>query len=117
MLMGVMLGALIETGGISSIRQMTEFTAMAFPPVPTTLLQYILAVVIGVILGGMAINFQKFMIAASSAILGSAALVTGLGGSITQISSNMSQGAIMILAWLLLGLLGLVVQFRSMGEV
>jgi len=118
MLVGIMLGALIDVGGISSIRQLSTFTAMSFPPVAQTATQFVLMAIGGVILGGMAINFQKFMICASSAFLGSAALVTGLGGPITTLSATeMGRSAIMVTVWLMLGLIGLFVQFRMLGEV
>lgn len=117
MFMGIMLGALIDVGGISSARQLNQLTNMAFPPVPRTMMQYILMIVFGLVLGGVSVNFQKFMVSASSAFVGAAAIITGLGGSVTQIGIDMSKGAIMIVAWIILGLIGMVVQFRSTGEV
>jgi hypothetical protein len=118
MMLGVMLGALLDVGGISSIQQLSNFTEMAFPPMPETTSQYLIGGIAGLILGGTAVMFQKFMICASSAFLGAAALITGFGGSFTALSaSDMSRSATMLTAWLLLGLIGLFVQFRMMGEV
>lgn len=117
MFLGVMTGALIDAGGIATVKQLSRFTEMTFPPVPRTMMQYILMVVFGLVLGGVSINFQKFMVTASSAFVGSAAIITGLGGSITQIRSDMGSGAIMIMAWILLAVVGLAIQFRTTGEV
>lgn len=118
MLFGVMLGALIELGGISSIGQLTRFIDLSFPPAPQSGIQFLTMAIGGLILGATALNFQKFMICASSAFLGAAAIVTGLGGSFVAISpTDMGRSAIMITAWLLLGMIGLFVQFRMMGEV
>jgi len=118
MLFGVMLGALIDVGGLSSVRQLTAFTAMSFPPTPQSGIQYLLGGIGAIFMGGMAINFQKFMICASSAFLGAAAVVTGLGGSFVAMSnSDMGRSAIMLTAWLVLGMIGMFVQFRMLGEV
>jgi hypothetical protein len=117
MLMGVMLGALIDVGGLASIQQLTTFTAMTFPPTPQSATQFLLMGLGGLILGGTAIYFQKFMISASSAFLGAAAVITGLGEPIFAMSStDMGRSAIMLTAWMLLGMIGLFVQFRMMGE-
>lgn len=118
MMFGVMLGVLADIGGISSIRQLTTFTSMSFPPVPQSTTQFILMIIGGLILGVAAIQFQKFMICASSSFLGAAAVVTGLGGPIVNVAtSEASRGAVIIITWMLLGLIGLFVQFRMMGEV
>jgi hypothetical protein len=118
MLVGVMVGALIDIGGISSIRQLSTFTVMVFPPTPQTGTQFLLMGVGGILMGGMAINFQKFMICASSAFLGSAAVITGLGAPITAGSaSEMGSSALMVTLWMILGMIGLFVQFRLLGEV
>jgi hypothetical protein len=117
-LAGVMVGAVVEVGGFSSVRQIMNFTALAFPPIPQTGIQFILMAVFGLILGAAAINFQKFMVIASSSFLGSAALVSGLIAPITQIgSSDMNRAAAMLIAWLVLGILGMIIQFRWIGEV
>jgi uncharacterized membrane protein HdeD (DUF308 family) len=118
MLMGVMLGALLDIGGIGSVRQLSAFTAMAFPPLPNSGTQFLLGAAAAVIMGGMSINFQKFMICASSAFLGSAALVSGTITPITALSATeIGRSAIMVTAWLILGMVGLFVQFRMLGEV
>jgi hypothetical protein len=118
MMFGIMFGALVDIGGISSIRQLNAFTQMSFPPMPQTGTQFLLMIIGGVILGVAAIRFQKFMICASSAFLGAAAVVTGVGGPIVSVSaSEMSRAAVLITIWMVLGLLGLFVQFRMMGEV
>ncbi len=118
MLIGVMLGALIDVGGLGSIRQLTAFTGMVFPPSPQSTTQYLLMGVGAIIMGGMAINFQKFMICASSAFLGAAGVITGLGTPITSLSSTSTgSSAVMMTAWIVLGLAGLFVQFRMLGDV
>jgi hypothetical protein len=117
-LAGVILGALFDVGGISSVRQVTTFAAMAFPPIPQSSMQFILMAIFGLILGAAAINFQKFMVIASSSFLGAAALVSGLIAPIAKIgSSNMNSAALMLTTWLILGILGMIIQFRMTGDV
>lgn len=116
-LAGVMAGAVMDVGGFSSFRQIMNFTHMSFPPIPHTGTQFIMMAIFGLILGAAAINFQKFMVIASSSFLGSAALVSGLIGPITRIGSNdMNSAAAIITTWLVLGILGMIIQFRWMGE-
>jgi hypothetical protein len=118
MLIGVMLGALIDIGGITSIRQLSSFTVMVFPPSPQSAAQFLFMTIGGLLMGVMAINFQKFMICASSAFLGAAAVITGLGAPIASVSaSEMGASAMMLTSWLVLGMIGLFVQFRMLGEV
>lgn len=118
MIFGIMLGALIDLGGISTAAQLSAFTNMSFPPIPHTATQFVLMAIVGLIMGGISINFQKFMICASSAFMGAGAIVTGLVGPITQISSSdMGRGAFMLIGWMFLGMAGLFIQFRMMGEV
>jgi hypothetical protein len=118
MIIGVMVGALIDVGGILSVHQFSQFASLAFPPTPQSGIQFLFMGVGGILFGAMSINFQKFMICASSAFLGSAALITGLGTPITVMSSTeMGRSAIMVTAWLILGMVGLFVQFRSLGEI
>ncbi len=117
MLLGVMLGAVIDVGGLVLMRQLSSFTAMAFPPTPQSPTQFALMTIGGLILGATAIGFQKFMICASSAFLGAAAIITGLGGPIVAMSAtDMGRSATMLTAWLILAMVGLFVQFRLMGE-
>ncbi len=114
---GVMVGALIDVGRLSTLAEWKAFIAMTFPPIPQSGMQYLIAAIAGILLGMVALGFQKFMICASSAFLGAAAFITGLGGGITTISSSdIGKGAIMVTAWIILGLIGLIVQFRVMGE-
>jgi hypothetical protein len=118
MIIGIMLGTLIDIGGVSSISKITAFINQSFPPMPHTFMQFLCMIILGIILGATAIGFQKFMICASSAFIGSAALITGLGGPITNLSATeMGRGAVMVTAWLMIGLIGLFIQFRMMGEV
>jgi hypothetical protein len=117
-LAGVMIGALVDVGGVSSVRQIMTFTQMAFPPIPQTSTQFVLMAIFGLLLGAAAINFQKFMVIASSSFIGSAALASGLIGPITQIgSSDMNRAATMLTTWLLLGILGMIIQFRWTGDI
>jgi len=116
-IIGIMFGAVIDVGGISTMRQVTALINMSFPPVAATTTQFLLMAIFGVILGIVALNFQKFMIIASSAFVGSAALITGLTGTIGNIANtDMSRAAIMLLGWIVLALLGMFVQFRVLGE-
>jgi hypothetical protein len=91
---------------------------MVFPPLPRTSLQLILMVVLGLVLGGSAISFQKFMVIASSSFLGAAALITGLTGSIGMITSITDSGraALLLIGWLLVAMVAMIVQYRMMDE-
>jgi hypothetical protein len=116
-LFGIMLGAVIDVGGISTVRQLTTLSNMVFPPLPQTPIQLLLMVVFGVILGGASINFQKFMVIASSSFLGSAALVSGVGGSVFRlVTTGGGQAALMMAAWMVIGMLSMLLQFRMMDE-
>lgn len=118
MVLGVVAGALIQTGGVSSVAQLTNFTNMAFPPLPQTGLQYMLMAIFGLIMGSLALGFQKFMICASSAFLGAAAIITGLSGMIAMNTSGSSgRSAVMLVGWMVLAFVGLFVQFRMSGDV
>ncbi len=118
MFLGIVVGALLDVGGISSVQQVTNFTAMSFPPLPHSGTQFILMLVFGLIMGGLAIIFQQFMVSASSAFLGSAAVFTGLTGTIALANNSaMGRSAVMMVGWMILSLVGLFVQFRMQGEV
>lgn len=113
MLLGVLTGAVINIGGFSSIAAIRALAAMSFPPMPQTNLQYILMVFFALIMGALAVAFQKFMITASSAFVGAAALVSGLVGPITQLSTtDAGRGAIIMVGWLILGIVGLFLQLH-----
>lgn len=115
--MGVVAGALIELGGITSFSRLDQLSAMSFPPVPHTATQFLCMAVLGIALGAAAINFQKFMITASSAYLGAAAIVTGLTVPLHGMASTaVGRGAVMLLAWIVVGLVGLFLQYRMMGD-
>lgn len=119
-IVGTMIGAVIDVGGVATVAQVTRLTNLSFPPIPHTATQFLLAAVFGIILGGLSINFQKFMICASSAFMGAAALISGLTGTIslmTLSSSDMNRSALIMMSWMILGFVGLLVQFRMMGEV
>ena len=115
MLIGVVLGAIINVGGFGSPQAIRSLMSLSFPPVPQTSLQYILMVLFGLAMGAVALAFQKFMVCASSAFVGSAALVSGLIGPITSIGAvNVSQSAMMMVAWMILGILGVFLQLRML---
>lgn len=115
---GVMVGAVIDVGGINTINKVMNFTQMSFPPIPQSNTQIVMMVVFGLVLGAVSLGFQKFMVIASSSFLGSAALVSGLIAPIDRISSsNMNQAALMLLAFLVLAVVGMIVQFRMSGDV
>jgi uncharacterized membrane protein len=90
---------------------------MTFPPRIDTPLQVILMVVLGLIVGGFSISFQKFMIIASTAFLGAAGVVSGLTGAILDaLRASPTKGVLVVVSWLLLGMIGLFVQFRMRDE-
>ena len=113
MLIGVVLGAIIDVGGFGSTHAISRLMTLSFPPIPQTSLQFILMVLAGLLMGALAVAFQQFMICASSAFVGAAALVSGLLGPINHIGAvNVSQGATMMVAWLILGMIGTFLQLR-----
>lgn len=114
-LVGIMVGAVLELGS-PSIQSLQAFSVITFPPQPHTTLQFFLMIILGLILGGLAIGFQKFMITASSAFIGSGALVGGLSGAITRQVDISTSGILIFTGWFLLGFLGLFVQYRFMGD-
>ena len=117
-LMGIILGAYIDmSGGTVSVRAIEAISSMSFPPPVNTALQLLLLIVLGIITGGVAIAFQKFMISASTAFLGSAVLIAGLNTSALDIlRTNPSKGIWMLVVWIVVGLVGLFVQYRMRDE-
>jgi len=117
-LIGMVLGSYLQvSGGQVSIRALTELASMSFPPQVETATQVVFMVVFGLIIGGFSISFQKFMISASTAFLGAAAVVTGLNGPLLDVMrSNSSRGLWVMVTWLVLGMIGLFVQFRMRDE-
>jgi uncharacterized membrane protein HdeD (DUF308 family) len=86
--------------------------------VPQSNTQIILMVIFGLILGAIALGFQKFMLIASSSFLGSALIVSGLISPITNIgATDVNRAALMLLVFLVLSVLGMIVQFRMSGDV
>jgi hypothetical protein len=117
-LIGLVFGAYLSiSSGQVSISALTELSSMSFPPKVETTLQVVLMVVLGLIVGGFSISFQTFMISASTAFLGSAAVVSGLTGTILDIfRTRPIQGFTIFVVWLALGMIGMFVQFRMRDE-
>lgn len=119
-LAGIIVGAYFSlSGGQITFTALTELSRMQFPPLVNTDLQIVMAVVLGLITGAFAIGFQKFMISASTAFLGSTAVVAGaLGGQngLNLLAASASRGLWLLLIWLILGLIGLFVQYRMRDE-
>jgi uncharacterized membrane protein HdeD (DUF308 family) len=90
---------------------------MSFPPRIETATQVVFMVIFGLIIGGFSISFQKFMISASTAFLGAAGVVSGLTGPLLDMMrSNSSRGLWVMITWLVLGMVGLFIQFRMRDE-
>lgn len=117
-LSGMVFGAYLQiSSGEISVRALRQLAGMTFPPRIESAVQVFLMVALGLIIGAAALSFQKFMITASTAFLGSAAVVSGFTGTITQaLQGSPSQGVWMIVGWLLLGMLGMFIQFRMRDE-
>ena len=111
-LMGNIIGALIALGGLDSMTKLDAFTSMSFPPQTTSPVQFVIMVILGAILGAVALSFQKFMVTASSAFIGAAALVGALSGVIVGGLVTDSPGVVVIMAWFFVGFIGLFVQYR-----
>jgi len=117
-LIGLIFGAYLEiSGGVVSVRALSELAGMSFPPRLLSPLQVVMMIVFGLIIGGFSISFQKFMISASTAFLGAAGVVSGLTGAILDVlRTNPARGLWVMLVWLILGMIGLFVQFRMRDE-
>ncbi len=117
-LIGLVFGSYLSvSGGQVSVRALTELAAMTFPPRIETTTQIVFMVVFGLIIGGFSISFQKFMISASTAFLGAAGVVSGLTGTLLNaMRTNPSRGLWILIVWLLLGMIGLFIQFRMRDE-
>jgi hypothetical protein len=117
-LIGIVLGAYISlSGGVVSVKALEALSSMSFPPAVDTTLQLVMAIILGIATGGFAIAFQKFMISASTALIGSAVLVAGLTNSAMDVlRSNPSRGIWLLVAWFLIGMAGLFVQYRMRDE-
>lgn len=116
-IVGIFLGALIDLGGINSFAQLDKFTAMTFPPFPHTPAQYLFMVILAIVMGVAAISFQQFMVTASSAFMGAAAIVSGVSVPIAAMAKSASGGgALMMLVWIIFGFVGMFVQYRVLGD-
>ncbi|HMN60392.1 MAG TPA: DUF4203 domain-containing protein [Anaerolinea sp.] len=117
-LIGMVIGSyLTVSGGQVSVQALTELAAMSFPPRIENSLQVVLMIAFGLIVGGFSISFQKFMISASTALLGAAAVVSGLTGAILDVfRSSPTRGFTYFVVWLALGMIGLFIQFRMRDE-
>jgi hypothetical protein len=117
-LIGIIAGAFLDMGGITSFRDIQAISNMnfPFPPQVTSVTQLVLIIILGGILGMAALNFSQFMITASTAFLGAAVMVSGFSAVITNSFPNMSANALMMVAWLLIGMVGVFVQFRVLGD-
>jgi hypothetical protein len=117
-LVGIVFGAYLEIStGALSFRTLAALSSMPFPPPVESTLQLVLMIIFGITAGGLTIAFQKFMLIASTAFIGSAMVIAGQNGATLQILRHDSGRAVWILlAWLILGLVGMFVQFRMQGE-
>jgi hypothetical protein len=117
-LIGIVVGSYLQvSGGQVSVRALTELASMSFPPQIETATQVVFMVIFGLIIGGFSISFQKFMISASTAFLGAAGVVSGLTGPLLDMMrSNSSRGLWVMITWLVLGMVGLFIQFRMRDE-
>jgi hypothetical protein len=117
-LLGIVAGSYLEmSGGVLSVKAMASLAAMQFPPPVTSTLQLVLLIAFGIITGGFAIAFQKFMITASTAFIGAAAIVAGANKAALEIlQGSSSRGLWIMLIWLILAMVGLFVQYRMRDE-
>jgi hypothetical protein len=114
---GVFLGAIFEVGGIGSIRQIQTLIDMAFPPIPQTGTQFLLVIVLGILAGGLAIMFQRFMLIASTSFIGSALLVSGMGPLLQQwIDNGAGRAVVIVVGWLLVGFASMFIQSQLTPE-
>lgn len=117
-LLGIVIGAYLEvSGGVLSFKALTTLAAMQFPPAVQSTLQLVLLIIFGIITGGLAIAFQKFMIIASTAFIGSATIASGGNSAVLEIlRGSPTRGMWILLIWLILGMIGLFVQYRMQDE-
>jgi hypothetical protein len=117
-LVGMVLGAYLNiSGGVISFRALTKLAEMNFPPPVDTPTQWLIMVILGLVTGIFAINFQKFMISASTAFLGSAGVVSGMNTILLGAFRSVENRSILIgITWLILGMIGMFVQYRMRDE-
>lgn len=117
-LIGIVFGAYLEvSAGAVSVRALTTLSGLSFPPPVTSTLQFVFMVLFGIITGGFAIGFQKFMITASTAFIGAAAFVAGLNSSaFNLLRDNPGRSMWVIVVWFALAFLGLFIQYRMRDE-
>jgi len=118
MLFGVMIGNVIEVGGFFTPHQISTLLRTSFPPFPRTGIQFLCMALGGLVMGGVTISFQKFMIISSSAFVGAAAVISGLTGTLLTVTPNIvGRGALVLIGWLILGVIGLVIQTHLTGDL
>jgi hypothetical protein len=117
-LIGLVIGSYMQVGGGQiSFRALTDLASMTFPPRIESTVQVVMMIIFGLIIGGFSISFQEFMITASTAFLGAGAAASGLTGvGLNVLQASPTRGMIIVVIWLLLGMLGLFVQFRMRDQ-
>lgn len=117
-LVGVVVGGYLSiSGGAVTIATLERLSSMAFPPRVETSMQMLMLIVLGLIAGGFAIAFQEFMISAATSLIGSAALVAGLDTTaLSSLQYSPERGIYLVIIWVVVGMLGLFVQYRMRDQ-
>ncbi len=117
-LVGTVIGAYLNLSeGAVSFKALTQLAEMSFPPAVDTPAKFMIVAILALITGIFAINFQKFMISASTAFMGAAAVVSGLNTTLLDLFTGVQNRSILVgVVWVMLGMLGLFIQYRMRDE-
>lgn len=117
-LVGTIVGAYIDlSGGAVSFKALTALAQLTFPPAVDTPGKFMIVALLALITGVFAIGFQKFMITASTAFLGATAVVSGMNTTLLRMFGGVENRSVLVgLVWVMIGLIGLFVQYRMRDE-
>lgn len=117
-LVGTIVGAYLDlSGGAVSFKALTALAQLTFPPAVDTPGKFMIVAILALITGVFAIGFQKFMITASTAFLGATAVVSGMNTTLIRMFSGVENRSVLVgLVWLMIGLIGLFIQYRMRDE-
>ena len=117
-LVGTVVGAYVDlSGGAISFQALTELAELSFPPAVDTPGKFMIVAILALITGIFAIGFQKFMISASTAFLGATAVVSGMNTTLLGMFAGIANRSVLVgVVWMMIGMLGLFIQYRMRDE-
>ncbi len=115
-MLGIIIGLILDILQSGNFAQMDQLTKITFPPTPASPTQWILLAIFAVVLGLSTLSLQRFMIVASSSLIGAAALVTGLLDALKNSLPFSFTISMTLVAWFVIALLSIIIQNMFVGN-